>query len=43
MDSDYSAWKVSEIRDLLDNNGVKYDKRIKKKAKLIELIKKNNL
>ena len=43
MDSDYSAWKVSEIRDLLDNNGVKYDKRIKKKAKLIELIKTNNL
>ncbi len=42
-DSDYSSWKVSELKELLDNNGVKYDKRIKKKEKLIQLIKTNNL
>lgn len=42
-DSDYSSWKVSELKELLDNNEVKYDKRIKKKQKLIELIKTNNL
>lgn len=41
--SDYPSWEISELKELLDNNGVKYDRRIKKKEKLIELIKTNNL
>ena len=40
---DYSSWEIEELRDLLENNNIKYDKRIKNQDKLIELIKTNNL
>ena len=40
---DYSNWDADELKDLLSNNKIKFDKRIKNKEKLIELIKTNNL
>jgi len=41
--TDYSTWGFDELKELLLNNDVKVDKRVKKKEKLIELIKTNNL
>ena len=41
--TDYDKWSIDELKELLDNNGIKYDKRIKKQEKLIELVKTNNL
>jgi hypothetical protein len=43
LSTDYSNWEFDELKDLLLNNDVKVDKRVKKKEKLIELIKTNNL
>jgi len=40
---DYSSWEIEELRDLLENNNIKYDKRIKNQDKLIDIIKTNNL
>ncbi len=42
-DNDYSDWKVEQLKELLDNNDVKYDKRKKKRDYFIELVKTNNL
>jgi hypothetical protein len=43
LPTDYSTWEFDELKELLLNNDVKVDKRVKKKEKLIELIKTNNL
>lgn len=40
---DYSTWEPDELKELLDKNSIKYDKRIKNKEKLITIIKDNNL
>lgn len=42
-ETDYSQWEVSELKELLTNNNIKFDKRIKKSEKLIEIIKTNKL
>ena len=41
--NDYATWSVDELTELLSNNDIKYDKRIKSVDKLIEIVKTNNL
>lgn len=39
----YETWEVHELKELLEQNQIKYDKRIKSKDKLIKIIETNNL
>ena len=42
-ENDYELWDVVTLKGLLDQKGIKYDKRLKNKEKLIAIIKTNNL